>query len=380
MAVSATSLTNVLSQSRRGGTRFVILGGFLGAGKTTLAARFGAYLKACARRGAYITNDHGTEALDAQILGQSFPTVQITGGSYSAQFDALTAATAQLTEAHRPEVIVAECVGGAADFAATVASPLSRLHRDEFTVAPYSVLVDALLATRMLDHGTAFSEKILYIYRKQIEEAEFVVINKIDLLSKGELMAIKDRLMREFAGKKFFEISARTGAGFETWCEAVLDGEFSAKAGEIDMDLHMAGQASLGSLNCTVQVSALKGFQCNPVLLELAKAIQRSLMAAHVPLAHLKMTLMADFDVEGIATLNLAHGAEGPEVGPELSEPVSRGKLSVSLRAECKPDLLNAVVTDALTHVCAVFPGLFARLEHIEHFRPSGVAPTHRMV
>jgi Ni2+-binding GTPase involved in maturation of urease and hydrogenase len=375
MAASAASSPNVSPKTRRGTTRFVLLGGFLGAGKTTLAIRLGGRLKDLGQAAAYITNDYGTEVLDAQILGQNFPTVQITGGSFSSQFDALTAATTRLVETSSPEVIVAECVGGAADFSATVASPLSRL--EELTVTPYSVLVDPLLAARVfrIDRMASFSEKILYLYRKQLEEADFILINKIDIASIGDVKALRDRLEREFPGKRFFELSARTGQGFENWSQAVLEGRFAAGATQIDPELHGAAQGLIGSLNCMVQLSALKGFQCNPVLLELAKAIQRSLLAARAPLAHLKMTLAADVDVDGVATLNLvANGAE-PELGAELSEPVERGKLSLSLRAECKPDLLHAVVTDALTHLCAVFPGLFARLGHMEHFRPSaGVA------
>ena len=371
MAVNATLSSDAPSQSRRGMARFVMLGGFLGAGKTTLAARLGKELKAEGRSAAYITNDFGTEVLDAQILGQSFPAVQITGGSFSTQFEALTEATTKLADEHQPEIIVAECVGGAADFAATVVSPLSRVN--DLQVAPYSVLVDPLLAARVfnIDGSAGFSEKILYIYRKQIEEADFVLINKIDLASRGEVKALRDRLEREYPEKKFFELSARTGQGFESWRAAVLDGAFAARTTPIDAELHGAGQALLGSLNGVVQLSALKGFECNPVLLELAKTIQRSLQTARAPLAHLKMTLVADVDVDGIATLNLVNNGVEPEVGPELSEPVERGRLSLSLRAECKPDLLHAVVTDALTHLCAVFPGLFARLGHMEHFRPS---------
>jgi G3E family GTPase len=376
MAASAASTANVSPKTRPGATRFVILGGFLGAGKTTLAQRLGADLKASGQSAAYITNDQGTEVLDAQILGRSFPTIQVTGGSFSSQFDALAAASARLVEGHSPEVIVAECVGGAADFAATVASPLSRLHGKEFAVAPFSVLVDPALAAQVFNvNGPAnFSENILYLYRQQIEEADLVLINKIDVTKGEATAAVRARLEREFPGKMFFEISARTGQGFSLWRDAVLNGAFQMRPSRIDSKLHTAAQTLLGSLNCTAQLSALKGFQCNPVMRELARAIQSSLDAARIPLAHLKMTLKADVDVDGMATLNLVHKAPQPELGQELPEPIERGRLSLSLRAEAKPDLLHAVVTDALTHLCALFPGLFVRLSHMEHFRPGGAA------
>jgi hypothetical protein len=72
--------------------------------------------------------------------------------------------------------------------------------------------------------------------------------------------------------------------------------------------------------------------------------------------------------------LNLLGTELDPIVGEELAEPVERGSLSLSLRALCKPDVLNAIVTDALTHLWAIFPEVFARVGHMEHFRPSAVS------
>jgi G3E family GTPase len=383
MAASATPTPNVSPKTRSGAVRFVMLGGFLGAGKTTLAARVGLRLQSLGKLAAFITNDHGSEVLDAQILSQhGFPTAQISGGSFSGQFEALAATGSHLAESHQPDVIIAECVGGCTDFAATVASPLNRHHGKDFTVTPFSVLVDPILAASFfnLDGAPAFSEKIAYLYRKQLEEADIIVINKIDLLSEPRLAELHDCLEREFVGKKIFHLSARHGNRFEPWFNFVMHEEFSQRAPtEIDADLHNTAQALLGSLNCIVQVSALRGFECNRVLLELAKAIQRALHTANVPLAHLKMTLAPEVDVDGMATLNWVHNAVEPELGPELSEPIERGRLALSLRAEGKPDLLHAVVTDALTHLCGVFPGLFARLSHMEHFRPTAPSPSHRL-
>jgi len=40
-----------------------------------------------------------------------------------------------------------------------------------------------------------------------------------------------------------------------------------------------AAELLLACLNCTIQLSALKGFKCNPILRELAEAIRAELHA-----------------------------------------------------------------------------------------------------
>jgi hypothetical protein len=81
------------------------------------------------------------------------------------------------------------------------------------------------------------------------------------------------------------------------------------------------------------------------------------------------MTLIPEVDVNGVATLI---GSKLPpfEVGPELDEPVERGRLNFNVSAAAKPDHLHAAVTRALNHTWEVFPNLFARLAEMQHFQP----------
>jgi hypothetical protein len=144
----------------------------------------------------------------------------------------------------------------------------------------------------------------------------------------------------------------------------------------MEMKDQKLGQADvlLACLKCTVQLSALKGFQCNPILRELAESIRRELRGIGAEIGQLKMTLAPEVDVDGVATLNGARNQPQFEIGPELDEPVERGRLNLNLRAEAKPDHLHAAVTRAMNHTWDVFPNLFARLAEMEHFRPEGAA------
>ena len=118
------------------------------------------------------------------LRARGFATEEIPGGCFCCRFNSLVEAAQRLTAATRPDVFIAEPVGSCTDLVATVTYPLRRIYGDDFSIAPLSVLVDPVRARRVLglEEGGKFSEKVLYIYRKQLEEADLIVINKIDLL------------------------------------------------------------------------------------------------------------------------------------------------------------------------------------------------------
>ena len=127
-------------------------------------------------------------------------------------------------------MFIAEPVGSCTDLAATVTYPLRRLYGDNFTVAPVSVLVDPIRALRVfgLEKGGSFSEKVLYIYLKQIEEADLVVISKCDLLDEARLEALRQAIAAKFPGKEILAVSARNGTNLDAWFARITSEEQAA--------------------------------------------------------------------------------------------------------------------------------------------------------
>src|SRR6266850_6994708 len=154
--------------------RYIMIGGFLGAGKTTCVAKLAQRLTDQGLRVGLITNDQGSELVDTAMLrSKGFATEEIPGGCFCCRFNSLVDAANRLTEASRPDVFIAEPVGSCTDLVATVTYPLRRIYGNSFSIAPLSILVDPVRASRIfgLEEGGTFSAKVLYIYRKQIEEA-----------------------------------------------------------------------------------------------------------------------------------------------------------------------------------------------------------------
>src|SRR5438093_2448368 len=131
--------------------RYIMIGGFLGAGKTTAVAQLAQRLTAQGLRVGLITNDQGSELVDTAMLrSRGFSTEEITGGCFCCRFNTLTDAAQRLTDSTRPDVFIAEPVGSCTDLVATVTYPLRRIYGDSFTIAPLSVLVDPIRAERLL--------------------------------------------------------------------------------------------------------------------------------------------------------------------------------------------------------------------------------------
>ncbi|HSH94865.1 MAG TPA: GTP-binding protein [Roseimicrobium sp.] len=363
--------------------RYIMIGGFLGAGKTTTVARLAQHLTAQGLKVGLITNDQGSELVDTTMLrSRGFATEEIPGGCFCCRFNSLVDAANKLTAESRPDVFIAEPVGSCTDLVATVTYPLRRMYGDSFTIAPLSVLVDPVRALRVLglEHGGQFSEKVLYIYRKQLEEADIIVINKVDLLSQERLTALRDALKIEFPKAQVVEVSARTGDGLAPWFgHLITDTQGGGESMTVDYEIYADGEALLGWLNCTLQLRAETAFDGNALLRELAGALQKELNGQSAEVAHLKMTLSPDEGLGDVAVINLVRNDFVAELSQELPDNVTSGQLILNLRAEADPAVLKNAVETAVQQIQAANPGIQCRLDHLEHFRPGKPQPTHRL-
>jgi Ni2+-binding GTPase involved in maturation of urease and hydrogenase len=405
-----------------------MIGGFLGAGKTTVILKLAEHLATLGQTVGLITNDQSVGLVDTTMLAShGFAVEEITGGCFCCRFNSLVEAADKLSSEARPDVFIAEPVGSCTDLKASVSYPLRRIYGEDFSIAPLSVLIDPIRALRIfgLEEGKAFSKKVVYVYNKQLEEAEQIVINKIDLLSADRLSKLREALSSRYPKAKLFEISARQGTGLAAWFDSLASDRLGTEpAMEMDYELYAEGEALLGWLNCTVELSIVnrsidiplspspgspgEGWgggldaprtlagtpsltlprstgggdnrdHCidgNELLRDLANQINRRLQQANAEIAHLKMTLTPGGAASDLAVLNLTRNDQIPEMSHTLVAPIDSGELIVNLRAEANPQILKEIVTASLQSLER--DGLRLRIEHLEHFRPGKPQPTHR--
>lgn len=361
--------------------RYIMIGGFLGAGKTTAVAQLAEHLHRQNRRVGLITNDQGQNLVDTAMLqSRGFAVEEIAGGCFCCRFSSLMEAAAKLTAVTPPDVFIAEPVGSCTDLVATVTYPLRRIYGDRFSIAPLSVLVDPIRAARVLglESGGNFSSKVTYIYQKQLEEADFIVINKVDLLSAAKLEAIDHALRTRFPGKEIFHVSARTSIGLQEWFSSIeATDQRSSRAMSVDYEVYAEGEALLGWLNATVRLASEQELDGNDLLKTLAETVQSRLAGNEI--AHLKMTLDPDDALAELAVVNVVRNEAVPELSQELNDRLKGGEIVVNVRAEAAPDLLQQALRESLASLQTKSPGLTLTLEHCEFFRPGKPVPMHRI-
>ena len=382
MTTDSAASTDSASATR---TRLIMTGGFLGAGKTTLLLSLGERLASRGLRVGLVTNDQAGGLVDTSLgRAHDLAVEEIAGGCFCCRFNSLLDAAAALGREQAADILLAEPVGSCTDLVATVSLPLEQLHGERFALAPFSVVLDPLRAARILGlaAGPRFSEHVEYIYRKQLEEAECIVINKIDIADEVLRTQLRQALAREFPNARLFELSAREGTGVDAWCDAMLSDRSAAAAiAELDYDRYADGEALLGWLNADIRLAAHEAeqggeFDGNELLLELLTTIRGELAAAGFEIAHLKATLSVEGDDYELAAANLVRTDDAPTLSHRLAEPIDIGRLLLNLRAEADPALLKQAIQrslETLTDRCDV------TVSHLEHFRPGRPVPTHRL-
>jgi G3E family GTPase len=357
---------------------YLMVGGFLGAGKTTALFRAGELLHGRGLRVGLIMNDQSDALVDTAIVrSRNLPVEEIAGGCFCCRFNSLVEAAERLEQSATPDVFLAEPVGSCTDLAATVTMPLRHLYGDRYAVAPLSVLVDPDRALRVLgiEAGRSFSPKVQYVYRKQLEEAEVLVINKIDAVDPARVATLREALQRDYPSARVVELSARKGEGLAAWIDGLLDREGASHVLDIDYDDYAEGEALLGWLNCTASVDGREA-DGDELIAGVAARIHRELSSDGVEIAHLKLTLTPD-EGGGIAVVNAVAADRGPEMAFRLDGPVDRAEITVNLRAEADPEALEVAVRRAVAEESQA-SGAAITVTHLERFRPSRPVPTHR--
>ncbi len=203
-------------------TELILVGGFLGSGKTTLLQRAAHYLLSQGKRVGLITNDQARDLVDTEILQNAGLSVEeIAGGCFCCRFPDLIEASGRLVKNIDADVLIAEPVGSCTDISATILQPLKELFTGQFELAPFSVLVDPMRLQEILDPrmSSSLHPSARYILRKQLEEADIIAINKVDLLSHEDLAELQSRTRKLFPETPQIALSALTGDGVREWLD-----------------------------------------------------------------------------------------------------------------------------------------------------------------
>ncbi len=358
-------------------TQLILVGGFLGAGKTTLLARAAITLISRGMSVGLITNDQAAELVDTDILRQAGLNVrEIAGGCFCCRFDQLIETANGLRETSAPHIIIGEPVGSCTDLSATVLQPIKDIYKDDYQLAPFSVLVDPMRLWEALEprRASTMHASARYILRKQLEEADIIVVNKVDLLDAAEISELTGATAEVFPGKPLRFISALTGAGVGEWLDDILG---STSCGnnivDVDYDTYAEGEAILGWLNAAATVTTSDDIDWTAFGISIIEIIRRESKAVGGDIAHVKIAL----DGSGAQlSANLTATDGTIRATGTLPATTHQAHLTVNARVEMTPEEISRIVELALAEVAV--SGVTIEIDTICSLSPGRPTPTHR--
>jgi hypothetical protein len=246
-------------------------------------------------------------------------------------------------------------------------------------VAPYCVLFKPSHGKRILssEAGAGFSPKAAYIFKKQLEEADAIVLNRIDELDPDAVEELAGLVQESFPGTPLLRMSARTGAGFEALAEFLdQEGDFGRRVLDIDYDTYAEGEAELGWLNSSIRVEATTPFALDALLLDVIVLLRAALVGTGGEVAHLKAIGLGPVSF-GVANLTSSEG-EAELSLPSQAE-VTEFDLIVNARVAIDPATIEREVRLVVESATAA-RGARTTFHTMQSFRPGRPVPTHRRV
>jgi Ni2+-binding GTPase involved in maturation of urease and hydrogenase len=338
--------------------RLHLVGGFLGSGKTTAILQAAEILSDQGIRVGIVTNEQGKHLVDTGLFqSKVLPALEVTGGCICCHLDDFNERVNELMSQYNPDVIFAESVGSCTDLVATVIKPLLNLRKDFAFPTSLSVFTDARLFARLINGlELPFSDGVVYILEKQLDEAELIIINKIDLLDEEKKGSILRQAQVKYPGKRFRVQNSLQREQVADWLE-ILNSSMSPLPQvslDIDYDRYAHGEQGFSWVDRKLDIRLVNLDQQN-CLVECIMEISRKVYGLNRNLAHLKFLLR---DHKKHLKFSLT-ALDDPEIKlADISEQVHSLKnleyeLWINAMAECPLDVLEKRIDTVIQEVLA---------------------------
>jgi Ni2+-binding GTPase involved in maturation of urease and hydrogenase len=359
-------------------TQLIVIGGFLGAGKTTSILSMAKYLMKEGKRVGIVTNDQASGLVDTYFLKSSGMSVlEVTGGCFCCNIERFLEKIHELTNEEKPEVILAEPVGSCTDLIATIFKPIKKNFNSIVTLRPLSVVVDPKRIKRlMMEKNSSFHSEINYLFTKQLEEADVIVLNKIDTLSSDETDSIIKFINDKFKGTEVIGVSAVEGKNIERWANIIAGDRISAeKFLDVNYDIYADAESRLGWLNLSGMICCEKELDINSFIYEFMNAAKDKFENNGYEIAHLKAYVVNEKDW---AKASVTSVDEEIYFNKRADADGDKWNIIVNARVDIAPENLQTHLKEALNEKMSDLKINIEQLS-IQCFRPGRPTPKYRI-
>lgn len=353
-----------------------IVGGFLGSGKTTAITNASKLLMLHGKKVAVVTNDQGKYLVDTSFIGSNdIPTAEVTNGCFCCNFNSLSDQLELLEHTIHPDCIFAESVGSCTDLVATVLKPLQLLKKELFDELTFSVFVDSrLLLDYLLGKKLPFSDEIGYIFEKQIEEADLLIINKIDLLSAEDTEILLGLVNAQFDRKILICQSSLNFQHIQNWLTA-LENLPARRRDSLDIDyqIYGKGEADLAWLDEEINIHTADQSAWVRAI-QFIESMVDQIKQKQIAIGHLKFLLKGETFSHKISFTTIPEENWKNKLHSLL---ISDVQLMVNSRIKTSPEVARAIVRRGVETISG--SGVIVHESQEQAFQPGFPDPTHRI-
>jgi G3E family GTPase len=354
----------------------MFIGGFLGAGKTTAIRALGDTLKTRRLTAAAVTNDQAAGLVDTSFLvNTGFTAREVAGSCFCCNFEGLARALDEIIRTGHVDIILSEPVGSCTDIVATVIRPMRDKLRDRVDTLAYSVLVEPQRWADLTTNAERYPPSMRFLFDKQLEEADFIVLTKVDTLNEAHRQDMTAEIQTRFPLAAVLSISAKEGIGLEKWLDLVQVTPPSERwLKEIDYDEYAEAEAEMGWLNAQVWTRLPELANGNDLALSAAEILRRGVADRGGQIGNIKILVLGAGHFVKCGT---THTDQAPTLDGRFDAPLSEAQITINLRATVSPDDLSSILRRMVDAIKRGYRAE-ATITYMNTFRPAPPKPTYR--
>ena len=230
-------------------------------------------------------------------------------------------------------------------------------------------LKEALELVPSLTHPDA-----LYIVKRQLEEADRILLNKADTLTAAQVEEELALLKQNFTTPAT-AVSALKGTAVDAWLDEVLSGGAAGShITEVDYDRYAHGEAVLGWLNAAIALSGTADTDWNAFAETLLTKLRDAFRADQAEIGHMKLSLACGDQV----VLGYVGAIGGPvNMRGDSGVKGTSAVMTLNARVQMSPEALQKAVEAILPETASAFC-VAASITNLKCLMPGRPNPTYR--